>query len=232
MNALAAIAERHGLWLIEDAAEAHGATYHGRPVGALATAGAFSFYGNKIVTSGEGGALVVNDPELERRIRQIRGQGMDPERRYWFPIVGYNYRMTNLAAAIACAQLERFDEIVSARQTIFDGYRERLAGIPGLGFQPVATWAHPAPWLFCVTVEENGFGRTRDELATELDARGIETRPFFAPLHQLPPYAGDHHAQLPVTDRLGASGLNLPTYIGLDDSDLDRVAQAIDDARR
>jgi perosamine synthetase len=232
MDALAAVAARHDLWVLEDAAEAHGATYRGRPVGGLGVIGAFSFYGNKIVTSGEGGALTTDDPDVERLIRLFRGQGMDPERRYWFPVVGYNYRLTNIAAAIACAQLERFADIVAARREIFDGYRERLDGIPGIGFQPVADWAEPAPWLFCVTVDADAFGRTRDELAIELEARGIETRPFFHPLHRLPPYADSAAAALPVTDRIAESGINLPTWVGLSEADLDRVAEAITSAKR
>ncbi|CAN5671752.1 GDP-perosamine synthase [soil metagenome] len=231
MDALAEVAGRHGLWLVEDAAEAHGARYRGRPTGSLAPIGAFSFYGNKIVTSGEGGALTVDDPELERRIRLLRGQGMDPARRYWFPVVGYNYRMTNVAAAIACAQMERLPEIISERRQIFAGYQARLDGIPGLGFQPIAGWAQAAPWMFCLTVEPDAFGRTRDELAAELDRRGIETRPFFHPLHRLPPYSGGSGADLPVTDHVASVGLNLPTYIGLSDRDLDRVAAAIHDCR-
>jgi perosamine synthetase len=230
MDALQAVADRHGLWLIEDAAEAHGSRYRNRPVGGLGAIGVFSFYGNKIVTSGEGGALTVDDPDLEARIRLFRGQGMDPDRRYWFPVVGFNYRMTNVASAILCAQLERFDEIVLARQRVFDGYRARLSGIDGIGFQPVADWAEPAPWLFCITVDASAFGRTRDQLMLELDGAGIETRPFFEPLHRLPPYAAQADIELPVTLDLAASGMNLPTFAALGEADLDRVALAIRDA--
>jgi perosamine synthetase len=230
MDAIGAVAARHGLWMVEDAAEAHGARYRGRPTGSLGAIGVFSFYGNKIVTSGEGGALTVTDPDLEARIRLYRGQGVDPDRRYWFPVVGYNYRLTNVACAILCAQLERLDDIVVGRQEIFNGYRARLAGIPGIGFQPVAPWAKPAPWLFCITVEENAFGMTRDELGLALDQAGIETRPFFYPIHRLPPYADLRWGDLPVTDRLGESGMNLPTYASLTGADLDRIAEAIRDA--
>jgi perosamine synthetase len=227
MDALNAIAERHGLWVIEDAAEAHGATYKGRPVGGLATLGAFSFYGNKLLTSGEGGAIVLDDPNLEARLRLYRGQGMDPTRRYFFPVIGYNYRLTNVACAILCAQIERFEEMTASRERIYRAYREGLAGIPGIKFQPSAHWAHVAPWLFSITVESDAFGRTRDELAAALDKQSIETRPFFMPVHELPPYAGLPTRELPETRRLANTGVNLPTSSRLALSDVDRINTAI-----
>jgi perosamine synthetase len=235
MDALNAMAIRHGLWVVEDAAEAHGARYKGRPTGSLASIATFSFYGNKILTSGEGGALTVDDPELERRIRLYRGQGMDPDRRYYFPVVGYNYRLTNVACALLCAQLERFDDIVTARRRVFAGYRERLDGIMGIGLQPVAAWAEPAPWLFCITVDESTYGRSRDELMDLLESDSVETRPFFWPLHQLPPYRTQSAARgerLPITDGLAATGINLPTFGAMSSSDVDRVADLIRRGRR
>ena len=229
MDALNAICARHGIWLVEDAAEAHGALYKGRQVGSEASIATWSFYGNKILTSGEGGALTLNDPELERRARLFRGQGMDPNRRYFFTEVGYNYRLTNVACAMLCAQLERVDEIVAKRRQLFAGYREDLAGIPGIGFQPAAEWAAPAPWLFCVTVDEAAYGRSRDDLAGILAEAGIETRPFFIPIHRLPPYADapGSRRDLPHTDRLAGAGLNLPTSNHLTDADVSRVADVI-----
>jgi perosamine synthetase len=234
MDAIAAVAARHDLWVVEDAAEAHGARYRGRPTGSLGTIGTFSFYGNKIMTAGEGGALTVSDPELERRIRLFRGQGMDPQRRYFFPVVGYNYRLTNVACALLCAQLERWSETAKRRAELFDAYRKRLEGIAGIGFQPRAEWATPADWLFSITVDAERFGRSRDDLAAALDANGIETRPFFYPLHRLPPYQDRPGAQrhLPVTDELAASGMNLPTFSAMSEADVERVTEAIAGARR
>ena len=182
------IAAVHGLWVIEDAAEAHLAQYKGRPVGSLASVATFSFYGNKIFTSGEGGAITLNDPQMEVRIRTLRGQGMDPQRRYYFPITGYNFRLTNVACAMLCGQLERRGQILERREQIYQQYLERLTGIPGISFQPVADWAKPAHWLFCITVNEAEYGCSRDELMRLLDKEGIETRPFFIPLHSLPPF--------------------------------------------
>jgi perosamine synthetase len=229
MDAVNAIAHRHDLWVVEDAAEAHGARYKGRPTGNLGTVGTFSFYGNKILTSGEGGALTVTDEELERRIRLYRGQGMDPRRRYFFPVIGYNYRLTNVACAILCAQLERWPEISERRGRVFAKYRELLSAVDGIGLQPAAEWATPAPWLFCITVDEGRFGVSRDQLAAALEAAAIETRPFFFPLHRLPPYEHGPGAgrPLPVTDHLAQTGMNLPTFSRMTESDVERVVSAI-----
>jgi perosamine synthetase len=159
---------------------------------------------------------------------------MDPERRYYFPIVGYNYRLTNVACAILCAQLERAEEILSRRREIFHRYRTLLEGIPGIGFQPVSSWAEPSPWLFCVTVDAEAYGRSRDGLMAWLDSQGIETRPFFIPIHSLPPYAEASRRRgesLPVTDALGSSGLNLPTFTRMSGADVERVAAAVRSGR-
>ena len=230
MDAINAVAAAHGLWVVEDAAEAHFARYKGRPVGGLGTIGTFSFYGNKVITSGEGGAITLNDPDLERRVRLLRGQGMDPERRYHFPIVGYNYRLTNVACALLCAQLERREEIIARRKRVFDAYRRQLKKIPGIGLQPVAPWAEPAPWLFCITVDEAAYGCSRDDLMAQLAEEEIETRPFFIPLHGLPPYRDASRRRgdrLPVTERLGATGMNLPTYGRMRRQDIKRVTEAV-----
>lgn len=234
MDALRAVTEPRGLWIVEDAAEAHGARYRGRTVGGLGTVATFSFYGNKILSSGEGGALTLDDDALDAKLRLYRGQGVDPTRRYWFSVVGYNYRLTNVACALLCAQLERADELIGGRRRVFDLYDAALAGIPGVGFQPVAPWAEPAPWLYSITVDEAAFGRSRDELATALAEQGIDTRPFFHPVHRLPPYApaAGEPAPLPVTDRLAADGMNLPTATRMTESDVAHVGDAIRASRR
>lgn len=230
MDALNHIAAIHGLWVVEDAAEAHTAKYKGRPTGSLAKLGTFSFYGNKIFTSGEGGAISVNDPDLALRIRTLRGQGMDPDRRYYFPVTGYNFRLTNVACAILCAQLERADKIIAKRQSIFDLYKKQLAEVTGIGFQPIAEWAEPAPWLFSITISADDFGCNRDQLADYLRENGVDTRPFFIPLHTLPPFRDESEARgeyLPVTDALAASGINLPTHALLSEDDISRVCDLI-----
>lgn len=230
MDAINHLAAVRGLWVVEDAAEAHLAKYKRRTVGGLARLTTFSFYGNKIFTSGEGGALTLQDPQLELRLRTLRGQGMDPERRYYFPVTGYNFRLTNLACALLCAQLERRDEIIRRRRQIFERYQSVLVGIPGISFQPVAQWAEPAPWLFSIVIKSKEYGRSRDELASKLAEKGIDTRPFFHPLHRLPPFRNESRARrtkFPIGEQLGAEGLNLPTYPGMTDKQVDQIADAI-----
>lgn len=230
MDAINDIAAAHGLWVVEDAAEAHFAQYKGRTVGKLGAVGTFSFYGNKILTCGEGGAVTTTSDELVARMRLFRGQGMDPLRRYFFPVTGFNFRLTNVACAILCAQLERQEEIIRRRRRIHELYREALADIPGLGLQPIAAWADVAPWLFCIMVDGQEYGRTRDEVMTLLLEGGIDTRPFFVALHTLPPFSEESRQRgerLPVTDGLSATGINLPTYSAMKDSDVSRVAEAL-----
>jgi perosamine synthetase len=233
MDEINRIAAHHGCWVLEDAAEAHFARYKGRVVGGLGQIAAFSFYGNKMFTCGEGGAITINDPECAKRIRLLRGQGMDPDRRYYFPIIGFNARLTNIACALLCAQLERQEELIAARWSVFRWYDQRLGEMRGITRQPCAVWAEPAPWLYCITVEASEFGCGRDRLAKCLQDAGIETRPFFIPLHTLPPYveAGRRSGDLPVATRLAATGLSLPTFSGMSFDDVARVCEAIASCR-
>ncbi len=232
MDAINAIAATHGLWVVEDAAEATFATYKGRPVGSLARAATFSFFGNKIISCGEGGAVTFDDAGLERRMRMLRGQGMDPAVRYHFPIVGFNYRLTNVAAAILCGQMERREAIVARRREIVAAYAGELAGVPGIGLRQDADWADTAPWMASCLVDPGLFGCRRDDLAEGLATRGIETRPMFIPIHRMPPYrdaAKKRRTDLPVTDRLGATGIMLPTYPQMTDDDVRFICAAIRD---
>ncbi len=189
MDAINHLAAIHGLWVLEDAAEAPFATYHGRPTGSLASMATFSFYGNKVLTSGEGGAITLDDPQLELRARTLRGQGVDPNRRYFFPVTGYNFRITNLACAVLMGQFERREEIIARRREIYSIYEGELQSVPDLGFQPIAPWATLSPWLFCATVNFGDGAERRDDLMRFLRLRGVDTRPFFIPLHRLPPFA-------------------------------------------
>jgi len=235
MDPIKEIAAIYGLWVIEDAAEAFMARYKGRSTGGLGHMATFSFYGNKIITSGEGGAVTLNDKHLAEHARILRGQGMDPARRYYFPITGYNFRLTNVASAILCAQLERRERFYRRRRQIFAEYSDALADIPGIAFQPVAEWADICPWLFCIAVDPDEYGCTRDELAAILAERGIETRPFFYPLHRLPPFREESRRRdekLPVTDRLSKMGLNLPTYVGLTKTQIGHIAEVIRSGRK
>ncbi|MDP4005515.1 DegT/DnrJ/EryC1/StrS aminotransferase family protein [Methylobacterium sp. NEAU K] len=217
MDPILDLARHHGLIVVEDAAEAHGATCRGRPVGSFGTCATFSFYGNKIITTGEGGMVVTDDAALAARLRLYRGQGVDPQRRYIHPVVGFNYRMTNVAAAIGLAQLERIDAILAARRQVAAWYAERLAGINGVRLLGAEPWAVPVPWLVTVLLTEGG-ARERDAVMAALLAEGIDSRPVFYPMHKQPPYRED--TCYPVAEIWSARGLNLPTFESLTEADV------------
>jgi perosamine synthetase len=224
LDPLLDLARTNGLDVVEDAAEAHGARYKGRRVGALGRIGAFSFYGNKIITTGEGGMVVTNDPALAERASFLRDHAMDPERRYYHPEIGFNYRMTNIQAAIGCAQLEQAEAILTRRKAIAAAYEAVLAGLPGLVRPPALPWAESVYWMYSVLVEP-AFGLDRDQVRAGLRARGIDSRPFFVPLHELPPYRTP--GPFPVATRLGRSGINLPSGTGLEPADIQLIGQAL-----
>ena len=224
MNAIQSVARRHGIPVIEDAAEAHGAEVDRRRVGSLGLGATFSFYGNKIITTGEGGMVTTDDAELANRARQLRGQGMDPNRRYYFPVLGYNYRLTNLAAALGCAQLERIEEFIEGRLRIAAHYERHLAPRAEklcVQLPNEANWAKHVHWLYSVRVPAG----LRDPLMAYLTNHGIDTRPFFPPMHTLPMYEG--RGSFPVAEELSASGLNLPTYQELSDGDISRICERV-----
>lgn len=221
MDAINKIAAIHGFWVIEDAAEAHFAQYKDQKVGGLARLSTFSFYGNKLITCGEGGAILTSDPQLDLRLRLLRGQGMDPEKRYYFPMVGYNFRLTNVAAAILCAQLEHKEVIWSQRQRIYSRYKENLSVLKDkVSFQPEASWAKITPWLFSILVDTYRF-----RVSDALSSAGIDTRPFFIPLNQLPMYKTEE--KFPVSEKLAREGLNLPTYSSLSNEEIDKICEII-----
>lgn len=227
MDPIMAIARRHGLFVVEDAAEAHGAEYKGRRVGAIGDVGTFSFYGNKLITTGEGGMVVTNDDRLARHIRQLKRQGIDPKRRYWFPIVGYNYSMTNVTAAIGLAQLEKIDWHLERRFEIAGWYIEHLQRIPGLVWQHEMDWAKHIYWMFSVLLDDD-HGRDRNDVMDALQLRGIETRPTFYPMHWLPPYRDSEGPQeFPVAERIARTGINLPTWAGLTREDVHDVCESL-----
>lgn len=229
MDPLLELAAEHGLDVVEDAAEAHGARYKGRRVGALGRLGAFSFYGNKIITTGEGGMLVTNEPALAERASFLRDHAMDPARRYYHPEIGFNYRMTNIQAAIGCAQLEQAEAILARRKAIAAAYEAGLAAIPGLARPPAEPWAENVYWMYSVLIEAS-FGRDREAVREGLRARGVDSRPFFVPLHELPPYRDA--APFPVATALGASGINLPSGTGLRLEDIAHVCDVLRELSR
>jgi perosamine synthetase len=225
MTEINLIAQRHGLWVMEDAAEAHGAKVMGRKVGSLSNCGVFSFYGNKIITTGEGGMVVTNDPEIYSKLILFRGQGMDPKRRYWFPVIGFNYRMTNIAAAIGLGQLENVEQILERRAEIASIYKNELCALADkILVVEKELWAEPVNWLYTIYLTES-YENLRDDLIKYLEDQGIETRPVFYPMHEMPPYLQKNN--FPVTTKWSFRGINLPTHLNLTDEDIVYICSAI-----
>ena len=226
MSALCQIATRHGLWVVEDAAEAHGATVNGQRVGTFGAIASFSLFGNKIITTGEGGVVTTNDEALAARMTLLRGQGMDPARRYWFPMVGYNYRMTNLAAALGVSQLIKIDALIAAHQRVHHWYREALSDMDSLAWQGTRPNTVSVQWLTSVRLRSAEHRPAlRDSLMARLRTDGIDTRPFFYPMHAMPPYAAD--TSFPVADAVASSGINLPSSPRLTERDVAYIATRV-----
>ncbi len=225
---------RHGVALVEDAAEALGARYvgihDGKHVGAIARLGCFSFNGNKIITTGGGGMLTTDDAALARRAKHLTTQARLPGPEYFHDEVGYNYRLTNLQAALGVAQLELLDEFVARKRAIAARYD---AALDGLGFvsPPRATWAAPSMWLYTTRLSP-ALGFDRKQLHARLKAERIETRPIWSPLHLMPMYAGARRLGGDVAERLFASCLSLPCSSDLGDEDQARVIRALVEAAR
>jgi perosamine synthetase len=229
---IAQLCRERGAWLIEDCAQALGARIGDRFVGSFGDAATFSFFGNKIISTGEGGMVFLSDPENAAHVRLLRGQGMDltADRRYLHVELGYNYRMTNVAAAIGLGQVEMIDLHLTARQEIATAYYRELARLQERGMVKLpATLAgyHNVFWLFSVVLSSGG-PRLRDRTQRALSARGIDTRPFFVPMHELPIYA-DGVTCLPVSKTLADHGLSLPTYTGLSPKDVRLIASALEE---
>lgn len=230
MDAINKLAALYKFWVIADSAQAHLAKYKGRPVGSLADMEVFSFHVGKILTCGEGGAITLDDSKLAKWLRMVRGHGMDPERRFYHPRTAYNYRLTNLQAAVLCAQFERRGEIVRRRRLLFKRYEQSLRDLPGIEFQHIAEWAVSCPWVFCMTIDEAEFGCSRDQIIEALAAKGIESRPFNYPLHWLPPFrelAAKRGDSCPVSEHLSRVGMYLPSSTDITDEETDVVCNAM-----
>jgi perosamine synthetase len=211
MDAIIKIAKKYNLKVIEDCAEAHGAMYDGKKVGSFGDVGCFSFYGNKVITTGEGGMCTTNSSDLNNRMRVLRDHGMSKTKRYWHDVVGYNYRMTNLQAAIGLAQLERIDGIHKNRRTYEDNYKEVLDhGI--FTFQNDLKNRRRITWLVSILLNEK---IDKEEYLKELKEVGIDARPFFYPLSDMNIYKKYCKCETLVAHKISKLGINLPTYESL-----------------
>jgi len=210
-DAVGQLADANDLIVIEDAAEAHGAEYHGRRSGSLGTVAAFSFYGNKVVTTGEGGMVTTNDEQIAVITRELPDHAFSSQRHFWHRFRGFNFRISNLQAAVGLAQVERLDELLAARRRAARWYRQALGEVPGLELPLVQRGHQSAEWMFGILIDDD-FGCSRDELRRRLAADGIETRTFFVPIHLQPAYLADYRGRrFPVAERLGRTGLYLPS---------------------
>ncbi len=224
MDRLLKMARDEDIKVIEDAAEAHGSKYKGKIVGAIGDVGCFSFYGNKVVTTGEGGMVVTNNSEVDARVRFLRDHSMDPKNRYYHPEIGYNYRMTNMQAAVGRAQMKRITGIIAAKRRVAKMYSERLREIEGVVLPPEKPWARSVYWLYPVVLDRS-FGLTSPELAEALKLDGIETRRVFVPMHLLPMYAT--RKKFPVSEKVSKNGLSLPSSPTLTEDDIDYICAKV-----
>ncbi len=227
IDLILAACEEHGVPLIEDAAEALGATYKGRPPGAFGKAGIFSFNGNKIITTSGGGMLVSADRELVDHARKLAQQARDPAPHYEHSEIGYNYRLSNVLAGIGRGQLEVLDQRVAAKRRIFDTYERALGDLPGIYFMPEAPWGCSTRWLTTLTIDPKQFGCDREAIRLALEAENIESRPLWKPMHLQPVFAGCEVIDGSIAAGLFAEGLCLPSGSALSEADLARIIQVI-----
>jgi len=222
MGALTAIAREHRLFLVEDCAEAFGTQFQGRHVGTFGDISTFSFFGNKTITTGEGGMVVTNDKTLSERARHLKGQGLAAHREYWHDVVGYNYRMTNIQAAIGLAQLERADEFLARKRALASAYKVGLEGLP-VEIHAEASGTVHSYWMVSILVEQ---AEQRDALRGHLAQVGIETRPLFYPVHTMPMYCRNYRKHR-VAEDLAWRGLNLPSWPGLSIAQVGEIIASI-----
>ena len=226
MDPILELAEKHSLHVIEDAAEAHGAEYKKRKVGSLGIVGCYSFYGNKIVTSGEGGMITTNNEKLAEMIMMLRDHAMSKTKRYWHPMIGYNYRMTNMQAAVGLAQVERIEHHITAKRNNAEMYNNLLKDVPNITPPPEMKWARNVFWMYSVLVDNVD----RDKLMVTLREKGIDTRPFFHPMHTQPPYQDHTDEDLKVACDLAARGLSLPSGTTLKRKQIKYICETLAEA--
>lgn len=225
MDEIMAIAQKYNIFVIEDVAEAHGGEYEGRKLGSFGDAGCFSFFGNKIVTTGEGGMILVNNEELYQKMVLFRDHGMSREKRYWYSHVGFNYRLTNIQAAIGCAQLEKIEETLEAKQKIKELYNLYLGKDSRIILPPENFWSKNVFWMYTIIFDEEKIRIDRDELIQLLYKNSIESRPIFYPIHTMPPYYTSK--PYPVAELFSRNGISLPSYPGLCKESMERICMII-----
>ncbi|PCH99092.1 MAG: aminotransferase DegT [Bacteroidetes bacterium] len=223
MDAINSIAQNHNILVIEDAAEAIGASINGKMVGGLGLCGTFSFYGNKNITSGEGGMITTNDRELYEHCHALRDHAMSKSKRYWHDEIGFNYRMTNLQAALGCAQMDRVNELVGKRRDNYTLYEKFLGNNSKIRLNRTNDWAVNSYWQVCVEIRGLNL-EERDELMAKLKSLGIDSRPYFYPISDMPMYDS---VDTPITHDIYQSGICLPTYFDLSEDEIKYVCNSL-----
>ena len=226
LDPIVEVCRKYGIYLIEDATEALGSTYKGRPVGTLGDIACFSFNGNKLITTGGGGMLTTNNEEWAQKARYLSQQAKDDAIQFIHHNIGYNYRMTNIQAALGVAQFENIEFCLKSKRETAQYYRERFKDVPGITLNPEQSWATNCFWLYSILVEEAEFGLSSKALYRKLNERGIMARPFFYPIHRMPMYA-KCDAEIDTSNWLWERGINLPCSVGIKREQLDFVANAI-----
>lgn len=221
MDAIVALCREHSLLLVEDCAEAFGSFWKGQHVGTFGDVATFSFFGNKTITTGEGGMVLARDPAVMQRCRHLKSQGVSPIKEYWHDTLAFNYRMTNIQAAIGLSQIELIDEITEKKAALASRYKRELAGLPLRTHDAIGDVVH-SYWMCSVILNE---AKDRDRLRETLKNSGIETRPFFPPAHRMPHSAADGNFQ--NADYISARGINLPSYPSLEEAQHQAVCDAI-----
>lgn len=230
MTAIMDIANKHNIPVVEDAAEAHGAKWDGKVVGSMGAIGSFSFFGNKIITCGEGGMIVTNDEELFETMKLYHSQGVDPkQKRYWHLVSGFNYRMTNMQAAVGLAQLEDIEWHKAQRRRVAGTYnklfKEKLDGL--VKVQRVDDPENHVYWMNCIMLTDK-VKKDRDQVMAEMEEKNIEMRPLFYPMHVMPPFE-DKSVTFPIAEKIGSRGICLPTHAGMDESKIEYVVDSLEE---
>jgi perosamine synthetase len=221
------IAAKYSLPVIEDATEGLGARYRGKSLGSFGQSACFSFNGNKIITTGGGGMLVTDDAELAKRAKYLTTQAKDDPIEYVHNEIGYNYRLTNVLAAIGCAQMEQLDMFVQAKRQIARRYQESLSAIRGIRLPNEAEWAYSTYWMYTVLIDERELGISSRDLLRELGERKIQARPLWQPMHRSPAHMGVVDLSCPNADALSAQALSLPCSVGLTPNAQEQVIESI-----
>lgn len=223
MEAINEIANQHNLFVIEDAAEAHGAKFFNKKIGSLGHVGVFSFYGNKIITSGEGGMITTDNIDLADKIIFLRDHAMSKTKRYWHSEIGYNYRMTNLQAALGVAQLERIDELLNKRVSIFKRYYKNLSNVENFQLNRTNEFLDVSFWSICLEIKNYDIIK-RDNLIKNLREYNIDSRPYFYPISDMPMYKT---VNTKITHEIYQKGIYLPIFFDLKDEEIDYICEII-----